>query len=602
MPIHFVHLAGSKKGRTEVFAADRIRIGRDPSNDLQFDPYQDRDASSRHAEVTREGPDFWISDLGSTNGTFLNGERVTRHALKEGDVIAFGRGGPKLKFSPAGADGGGNGGGAAAADAPGPGADAALAPLRREQRPGDANDAKADIAAPKLPGPNTMKLILQRAAQKAKSGHGSSFFGGTAAFVKEVIRQARDEATASVRLMLLAAGVLFLLLFVLVGYLAWELYAKSGQLEDDKAKFEQFRAAIEQEWSDRMRAERTAYEQQERERQERWSGREKELEAKLSDASAKDAESKAALDRYRDELEKLRSPHERLKEVARRHEKALYLVYCRYEVRRKPDADASLPPAPQHLQGFGTGFCVSPEGHIVTNKHVVKPWLFARARAELDRQQLEVKRDPVTGQEAAVYAVWPDGTRVVSTVDRRSLQFSFGFNNLQLMNLSLLATAPDEMKSFTTEIEVDGQKRHTNVYAHDPESLNDVAVLKITPLPGETLPFMPLATTADIERLRKGGAGMFTPILVMGYPRGTTVLEEGIANQSPTIGFIRKVERTLHLDASISPGNSGGPVLNDEGVVLGIATRIADASAETHGFAVPITKAFELLPEHVKPK
>lgn len=597
MPIQFVHLAGSKKGRTESFGADRVRIGRDPTNDLQFDPYQDRDASSRHAEVTREGPEFWISDLGSTNGTFLNGERVTRHALKDGDVIAFGRGGPKLKFSP------GNGGAeppAAAAPAPAaPVPDAA--PLRREQRPGDADEARPDIAPPKLPGPNTMKLILQRAAQKAKSGHGSSFFGGTAAFVKEVIRQARDEATASVRLMLLAAGILFLLLFVLIGYMAWELYSKESRLEDTEAKLNLVRAAMEQEWRDRDRAGREAWEQQERERAERWKKREQELEDALAKTQAADAASKAELERKRAELQALQAPHVRLQEVARRHEKALYLVYCRYQVRRKPDAPADLPPAPLHLQGFGTGFCVSPEGHVVTNKHVVKPWLFARARAEMDRAHLEVKRDPVTGQEMAEYAVWPAGARVMETTGSRALAFAFSFNNMSAMNLTLLGAAPDEMKTFTTELEVDGQKRRVNVYAHDPDSLNDAAVLKITPLPGETLPCMPMATAADIERLRKG-AGTIMPVLVMGYPRGTQVLEDGLANPSPTIGYIRKVERTLHLDASIAPGNSGGPVLNDDGVVLGIATKIAEASAETHGFAVPITKAFELLPEHVRPK
>jgi S1-C subfamily serine protease len=585
-----------------VFGAAGGRSARDPSNDLQFDPFQDRDASSRHAEVTREGPDFWISDLGSTNGTFLNGERVTRHALKDGDVIAFGRGGPKLKFSPAGGGEGGAGGNGESAPAAPPAAVAPpAAPLRREQRPGDGDAAKPDIAPPKLPGPNTMKMILQRAAQKAKSGQGSSIFGGTAAFVKEVIRQARDEATASVRLMLMAAAVLFLLLFVLIGWLAWELYAKSDRLGDTETKLATMRAAIEQETRDRMKSAQEAHERDERERRERWERRERELEQKIAEAQAKGAEAMAKLDRDRHELEALRSPHVRLQEVARQREKALYLVYCRYEVRRKPDASPDLPPAPQYLQGFGTGFCVSPEGHIVTNKHVVKPWLFARARADLDRLSLEVKRDPITGQEAAYYAVWPAGTRVMSTTGSRSLEFSFGFNNLQLGNLSLLATAPDEMRSFQTEIEVDGQKRHVSVHAHDPESLNDVAVLKVNPLPGETLPYMPMASAAEIERLRKGG-GVLQPILAMGFPRGVAVLEEGIANPSPTIGFIRKVERTLHLDASISPGNSGGPVLNDDGVVLGIATRIADASAETHGFAVPVTKAFELLPDHVKPK
>jgi transcriptional regulator of acetoin/glycerol metabolism len=46
--------------------------------------------SRRHAELVRQGPLYTIRDLGSTNGTFLNGERIQSSALSEGDVLRLG--------------------------------------------------------------------------------------------------------------------------------------------------------------------------------------------------------------------------------------------------------------------------------------------------------------------------------------------------------------------------------------------------------------------------------------------------------------------------------------------------------------------------------
>src|SRR5205814_832981 len=48
--------------------------------------------ASAHARIDVDGPRVWIEDLGSKNGTFVNGERIReRVALKEGDQIVFGR-------------------------------------------------------------------------------------------------------------------------------------------------------------------------------------------------------------------------------------------------------------------------------------------------------------------------------------------------------------------------------------------------------------------------------------------------------------------------------------------------------------------------------
>jgi type VI secretion system protein ImpL len=91
------HIAGSKKGQIDSFDSDRIRIGRHPDNDLAFDPEKEREVSSHHAEICREGDTICVKDHNSTNGTYVNGRRITQPTpLASGDTIQFSPHGPKV--------------------------------------------------------------------------------------------------------------------------------------------------------------------------------------------------------------------------------------------------------------------------------------------------------------------------------------------------------------------------------------------------------------------------------------------------------------------------------------------------------------------------
>src|SRR2546423_11127970 len=92
------HLLGSDKGRRERFDKARIAIGRAPDNDLRFSDGQRR-VSSHHAAIVRRGEGFLLQDLGSTNGTMINGRRVITSELNHDDMIEFGAGGPLLRFA-----------------------------------------------------------------------------------------------------------------------------------------------------------------------------------------------------------------------------------------------------------------------------------------------------------------------------------------------------------------------------------------------------------------------------------------------------------------------------------------------------------------------
>lgn len=74
-------------GAHVVLRAGRHTIGRLPDCDLHLD---DSTVSREHAAVVRRGDQWWVLDLGSTNGTRVNGRAAGEHALTDGDVIELG--------------------------------------------------------------------------------------------------------------------------------------------------------------------------------------------------------------------------------------------------------------------------------------------------------------------------------------------------------------------------------------------------------------------------------------------------------------------------------------------------------------------------------
>jgi hypothetical protein len=89
---------GAHAGRSREFHQDVIRFGRQPSNDIAFDPHADLDASGNHAEVRREAGQWLLVDLGSRNGTIVGGRPIQRHVLSSGDEVEFGTGGPRVRI------------------------------------------------------------------------------------------------------------------------------------------------------------------------------------------------------------------------------------------------------------------------------------------------------------------------------------------------------------------------------------------------------------------------------------------------------------------------------------------------------------------------
>jgi pSer/pThr/pTyr-binding forkhead associated (FHA) protein len=94
--VQLVHIQGPLMGQIQEFTEEKITIGRHPSCNVRF-PTDLTTISRTHAELVREGNRYKVTDR-STNGTFVNGKRVTESFLKDGDVIMFTEGGPKVSF------------------------------------------------------------------------------------------------------------------------------------------------------------------------------------------------------------------------------------------------------------------------------------------------------------------------------------------------------------------------------------------------------------------------------------------------------------------------------------------------------------------------
>jgi len=80
--------SGPTPGAAFTLEGDQMTIGRDSSNEIVIN---DAEISRRHARLTFQGGKYVLEDLGSTNGTFVNGQRLAGpRVLKAGEVVSFG--------------------------------------------------------------------------------------------------------------------------------------------------------------------------------------------------------------------------------------------------------------------------------------------------------------------------------------------------------------------------------------------------------------------------------------------------------------------------------------------------------------------------------
>jgi S1-C subfamily serine protease len=159
-----------------------------------------------------------------------------------------------------------------------------------------------------------------------------------------------------------------------------------------------------------------------------------------------------------------------------------------------------------------------------------------------------------------------------------------------LTNYHLIDGA-DRQSGVTVQFE-DNLSRPAAVVGADPS--NDVAVLRVNMGGVNVRPLI----LGDSEKLQVGD-----PTLAIGNPFGldrtlTSGLVSALARQISTPSGLR-IENVIQTDAPVNPGNSGGPLLDATGRVIGINSQIEASGAGSVGiaFAVPINTAKEFLPQ-----
>src|SRR5260370_15792832 len=74
----------SPSGKETPLPRTHLSIGRDPSNDLVL---PDAMVSRRHAVIEYRGNQFYLRDCNSSNGSVVNGDRVSERSLRDGDLL-----------------------------------------------------------------------------------------------------------------------------------------------------------------------------------------------------------------------------------------------------------------------------------------------------------------------------------------------------------------------------------------------------------------------------------------------------------------------------------------------------------------------------------
>ncbi len=284
-------------------------------------------------------------------------------------------------------------------------------------------------------------------------------------------------------------------------------------------------------------------------------------------ASADDrARSRAELERLRLELDRIHGVRKTFQSAIADCGASVVLVVASYTLRRGGEEKTRW--------SSGTGFFVSPDGLIATNKHVVESWkFFPEPRAEL--------ADGWVLDESALFiAAWPADSEVLD--EHRRWRLDLGFNP-KLGNLVKGAVTPDRWVERKAKNE-SGTWVEGRFHALDP---SDLALLEVTMK--EPVPVFPLAPdTSEIQPL--------DPVMVLGFPATFSMLEGKRATTAPALGQVRKVETNLWTTAPSVGGNSGGPILDGRGRVVAVSYKGFEES-DSLGAGIPVRHLLDLLPE-----
>ena len=174
-----VILSQGLNGRTHELKVEKTTIGRVEDNSFQI---AEPSVSSHHCEVVLRGNEVVIKDLNSTNGTFINGEKITESILKPGQTLRLGQ--IELRL-----ENGAPAPGAPAAAAPAPAPSSAPAPAPAKKAESVARTATRGVSMSELESGGGRPLGFDTAAafSKKRNRVGTYFWIGAVVFAVIII-------------------------------------------------------------------------------------------------------------------------------------------------------------------------------------------------------------------------------------------------------------------------------------------------------------------------------------------------------------------------------------------------------------------------------
>lgn len=533
-----------------------MRVGRAKDCAIAVGP-EDATVSAAHAVLTEANGAWTLKDAGSRTGTYLNGGKLQAgdsKTLRTGDWILFGVDGVLARVE--GDQDRPMRGFLAVESDSAPGAFSAFAdvaeatygdfrfrldrsPVVAEPIRGEGRTAvSAGVVVRRAPGVPGVKVLAVEPMQGAVSM-------GPESLQRIVQSEVRRRSSAMWPVVAVVAG-----LAVAGGYFVWQEMDRrareASHLLDEQTK-------RDEEHRKKLADQKRRFDRELEEMREAWA-----------DAAAKQkAGFETELRRQKEAMEKeiakrSVSERERFSKLLDTFRHSILLFYCE-ETFIAPGQS----PAPIGAS-FGTGWVVSADGLVVTNKHVVQGWKF---NGEI---QAYLEMVPGARIETKIYA-WPGGERFVDARGKVP-NGATGHNDQGLRNLKVVAAAPDEW--VTTEVELPGGTERVRTHAL---TKADLAVVKLS-----GGPFVPLPVKVDLAGVKE-----LDPIMVLGFPLGAEILDAGMADVSASLGTIRWVRDDVDHTAPLFPGNSGGPLLSIDGEVIGVNSKgSARTGIETMGAAI----------------
>ena len=596
MPTRIViqHQSGSKANQIEQFPLEltgELTIGRDPSSSIVFEAQRDDAVSRRHAIIritNGERPRFAIMDLGSSNGTLVNGSRInTETELIPGDTVQFGVAGPSFAF------------------------DVQPRPphlVARTRVVSGASPATTRIVEPTEAETLTVVSAAAQPGPPQSSRHGIGR--------ETVHRLLSEERRAAGRRWMYALVAVIVLIAVSGGVLYYRMMVDRQDLEAKGRQTESANAAALAQQKQQMLADAA----------KRESDLKQQIGISPSEVARLYGDSTVYIEmqwRLYDRESGLALYHKTVAWPADAPKIALpaYVELADHSIVRwlttDPQGDRNRKVG---AAGTGTGFVVSDQGYILTNKHIAAGWMinynqyspFEQGRGILFQQQSGYQRKPQDGT--------PFDASDKRTLFRKAIEWTpdeggMIFDPNQPYRIGSGACAC-EGRNEQLNIRFPGTYNSIAGRLVRASKDADVALIKID----SPEPLMPVQLAQD-DIVAVGSA-----ITVLGYPQisvktyaSTTTIENGEAHQhveivpEPTVtpGVVSRLGvrsarqgdvtvigpegEVYQLTAATGAGNSGGPVFDASGKVIGLFTYGAPGH-DNVTMAVPIHLGRDLMP------